>query len=169
MTTLRLKIRKQALDSLTAHVTKGFETPYKREVGGHLMGYRSKSGYVVSNAVPYNTPYSTRSAWGINQYYFRRKGLRIESKRLKWIGTYHSHVEIGRSASTGQSREDKEAHLFFDSPVDIIVRITKYRLRSPQACLFYHAIVESHVYYYDICGYIKDTQGKITMMTVGSA
>jgi len=162
----RLKISRQALSSLTSHVTKGFETRYKKEVGGHLLGYPVRNGFYVSNAIPYKTPYSTRSGWGINQYYFRRKGLRLETKRLKWIGTYHSHVEINRSASTGQSREDKEAHLFFDAPVDIIVRIATYGMRSPKVCLSYQTVLNSSAYYYDICGYVKDAQEKITMMTV---
>jgi len=166
MTTLCLKIGAQALNSLTAHAAKGFETQYKREVGGHLLGYRTKNGFYVSRAIPYNTPYSTRTGWGINQYYFRRKGLLLETKRLKWIGTYHSHVEIKRSASTGQSREDKEAHIFFDRPVDIIVRITNYRMNSPKICLSYKEILNSHVYFLDICGYVKDPQEKITMMRV---
>jgi proteasome lid subunit RPN8/RPN11 len=169
MTINRLKISKQALSSITAHVTRGFETPYKKEVGGHLLGYQEKTGLYVSRAIPYNTPYSTRTAWGTIQYYFRKKGLRLETKRLKWIGTYHSHVQINRSASTGQSKEDMEAHLFSDRPVDLIVRITNYRMRSPKICLSYKTIMDSHVYYYDICGYVKNLRDKINMMTVESA
>ena len=169
MTTHLLRISKQALSSITTHVTRGFETPYKKEVGGHLLGYQEKTGLYVSRAIPYNTPYSTRTAWGTIQYYFRKKGLRLETKRLKWIGTYHSHVQINRSASTGQSKEDMEAHLFSDRPVDLIVRITNYRMRSPKICLSYKTIMCSHVYYYDICGYVKDQQDTIAMMTVESA
>ena len=166
---LHLRIGSRALKSLTAHATKGFETLYKREVGGHLLGYRSKDGFYVSRAVPYNTPYTSRTAWGINQYNFRKKGLRLETERMKWIGTYHSHVEINRTASTGQSREDKEAHLFFEVPVDIIFRITTCRMRAPKVCLSYKNMRDSYVYYHDICGYVKDPQGKITMMTVDCA
>lgn len=169
MTTPRLKISRQALGSLTAHVRKGFETKYKKEVGGHLLGYRDKNGFYVGRAIPYNTPYSTRTGWGINQYHFRRKGLRLETKRLKWIGTYHSHVEIKRSACTGQSREDKEAHIFFDRPVDIIVRITNHRMRAPKICLSYEEMRDSHVYFFDICCFVKDPQEKITMMRVEQA
>jgi len=169
MTTHLLKISRQALDSLTSHVTKGFETHYKREVGGHLFGWRSKDGFYVIRAMPYNTPYSTRTGWGINYYNFRKKGLHLETKRMKWIGTYHSHVEINRSASTGQSREDIEAHIFFDVPVDVIVRITTYRMRSPKTCLSFKTIMDSRVYNYDICGYVKDPQGRISRMTVEHA
>ena len=169
MTMLHLRIGSRALNSLTAHATKGFETRYKREVGGHLLGYLSKDGFYVSRAVPYNTPYTSRTAWGINQYNFRKKGLRLETKKMKWIGTYHSHVEINRTASTGQSREDKEAHLFFEAPVDIILRITTYRMRAPKVCLSYKNERNSHVYYYCICGYVKDPQEKITRMTVECA
>ena len=169
MTTNLLRISKQALSSITAHVTKGFKTPYKKEVGGHLLGYKDKTGFYVSRAIPYNTPYSTRSAWGTIQYYFRKKGLRLETRRLKWIGTYHSHVEINGSASTGQSKEDMEAHLLSDRPVDVIVRITNYRMRSPKPCLSYKTSMDSHVYFYDICGYLKDHQDRIATMTVGSA
>lgn len=169
MTMLRLRIGRQALNSLTGHAAKGFETLYKREVGGHLLGYRIKDGFYVSRAVPYNTPYTSRTAWGINQYNFRKKGLSLETKKLKWIGTYHSHVEINRTGSTGQSREDKEAHLFFEAPVDIILRITTNRMRAPKVCLFYKNKLDSRVYYYDICGYAKDREEKITRMTVECA
>ncbi len=160
VTTNLLRISRQSLSSITAHVTKGFKTPYKKEVGGHLLGYPDKTGFYVSRAIPYNTPYSTRTGWGTNQYYFRKKGVRLETKRLKWIGTYHSHVEINRSASTGQSKEDIEAHLLSDRPVDVIVRITNYRMRSPKVCLSYKTIMDSHVYFYDICGYVKDLQDR---------
>ena len=164
-----LRISKQALSSITSHVTKGFEAPYKKEVGGHILGHQDKTGFYVSRAIPYNTPYSTRTAWGTNQYYFRKKGLRLETRRLKWIGTYHSHVEINRSASTGQSKEDIEAHLMSDRPVDVIVRITNYRIRSPKICLSYKSILDSHVYYYDVCGYVKDKKDRIVMITVEAA
>ncbi len=169
MTTLCLKISKQALSSINAHVAKGFKTPYKKEVGGHLLGYKDKTGFYVSRAIPYNTPYSTRSAWGTIQYYFRKKGLRLETRRLKWIGTYHSHVEINRSASTGQSKEDIEAHLLSDRPVDVIVRITNYKMRSPKLCLSYKTNMDSHVYFYDICGYVRGLQDRISIMTVETA
>ena len=164
-----LRISRKALSSLTGHVTRGFETPYKKEVGGHLLGYQETTGFYVSRAIPYNTPYRTRTGWGTNQYYFRKKGLSLETKRLKWIGTYHSHVEINRSASTGQSKEDIEAHLFSDRPVDAIIRITNYRMRSSKTCLSYLTPRDSHVYYYDICGYVKNQQDKIIIMTVTSA
>ena len=169
MAILRLKIGSYALSSLTAHAAKGLEALYKREVGGHLLGYQDKDGFYVSRAIPYNTPYASRTAWGINQYYFRKKGLRLQTKRLKWIGTYHSHVEINRAASTGQSGEDKEAHLFFEAPVDIIVRIATYRMRAPKVCLSYGNELDGHVYYYDICGYVKDPQEKIMRVTVECA
>ena len=165
----RLKISIQALKSLTVHVTKGFETPYKKEVGGHLLGYKDKTGFYISRAIPYNTPYGTRSAWGTNQYYFRKKGLSLETKKLKWIGTYHSHVEINRSASTGQSKEDIEAHQFSDRPIDLIVRITNYKMRSPKLCLSYKTNMDSHVYFYDICGYVKNQQDRISMMAIETA
>ena len=169
MTTNLLRISRQALSDITAHVTKGFKTPYKKEVGGHLLGYQDKTGFYVSKAIHYKTPYSSRTAWGTNQYYFRKKGLRLETKRLRWIGTYHSHVEINRSASTGQSKEDIEAHLFSDRPVDVIVRITNYKMRSPKLCLSYKTSMDGHVYFYDICGYVKNQQDRISMMAIETA
>jgi len=163
MSLLHLRISRQALNALIVHATKGFETHYKREVGGHLFGYLSKDGFYVSRAIPYKTPYSSRTGWGIKPYNFRRKGRSLETRRTKWIGTYHSHVEINRSASTGQSREDKEAHLFFEAPVDIVLRITTYKMRAPKVCLSYK---DNRAYYYDICGYVKDPQRRIRPMKV---
>lgn len=168
MTTPLLTISSQALNGLTSHVTKGFEKPYKKEAGGHLLGYQHKTGFYVSRAIPYNTPYSTRTGWGTNQYYFRKKGLSLETKRLKWIGTYHSHVQINRSGSTGQSKEDIEAHLLSERPIDVIIRITKVRMRSQKSCLSFTAITNSHFYFYDICGYVKDLRDRTTIMKVKS-
>ena len=169
MATPSLKISRHALGVLVCHAARGFEKQYKKEVGGHLLGYRKNNGFQVSRAIPYNTSYSTRSGWGTNPYYFRKKGLLLETKRLKWIGAYHSHVEIKRSASTGQSKEDKEAHIFFNLPVDIIVRITSRRMRSARGCLFHKTVRNSTVYYYDICGYIKDEQNRIRMTVLEHA
>ena len=160
-----LRISKHALRSLTGHARKGFGTPYKREVGGHLLGHRSKNGFYVSRAIPYNSRYSRRSGWGTVLYYFRKKGLALETERLKWIGTYHSHVEINRSASTGQSREDKEAQIFSDRPIEIIVRVTSRRMKLPETCISCSEVHDGRAYFFDICGYIKDPEGRIAMMT----
>ena len=160
-----LRISRQALCSLTGHARKGFETPYKREVGGHLLGHQSKDGFYVSRAIPYNTRYSRRSGWGTILYYFRKKGLGLETERLKWIGTYHSHVEINSSASTAQSTEDKEAQMISDRPIEIIVRVTTRRMKSPGTCISCREDHNSRAYFFDICGYIKDPLGRIAMMT----
>jgi hypothetical protein len=166
MTVPNLKLGKEALRIIIAHVTRGFETPYKKEVGGHLLGYSIQGGFFISRAIPYNSRYSTRSGWGTIQYYFRKKGLLLETKRLHWLGTYHSHVEIGRCASAGQSPEDKKAHLSSGRPVEMIVRITRHRMRSPKGCLGRKVMRGEASYFFDLCGYHKDQSDKIRKMTV---
>jgi proteasome lid subunit RPN8/RPN11 len=163
----KIKLSRQAVKFLMSDAQRGYEELYKREVGGHLLGYRLGKEFYVSKVIPYHTPLRTRSEWSPNTPNFERKGLKLETRRLKWIGTYHSHVEIGGSASTGQSPEDIESHLSSLCPIEIIIRIANCRLNSPKNCLSYFEIFEEGLtYFYDICGYLKDSTGEIRRVSV---
>lgn len=163
----RLRLSRRAVQSLIAHATKGYEELYKREVGGHLVGYREGRGFSVSRIIPYNTPYRTRSEWSPNPYHFEKKGRALETKHLKWIGIYHSHVEVAGTASTIQSPEDKISHLMSNRPIEIIIRIANYKMNSPKQCLSYSVnFREEGFYYYDICADMKDKDGRIGRIKV---
>jgi proteasome lid subunit RPN8/RPN11 len=156
----------QVLTDLITSVRKGYEAKGKREVGGHILGYRAKNGYRVKKVVPYNTSNAKRTFWGPDAAAFARKGRKIGSGRLKWIGVYHSHVEIRGSASTGQSDEDMEAHVYSGCPVELIVRVSNYGMNWPESCLSLVVPQNGYRYYYDICGHIADSRGRIRKMRV---
>ncbi len=115
---------RKAAEDIIRHAMKGYEITYKREVGGHLFGYGEGKVFYVGKVVPYNAARGSRTSWCVDPYSFARKGLRLETRRLKWIGAYHSHVEIRGTASTGQSREDTFAQIFSEHAVEIIIRVT---------------------------------------------
>jgi len=156
-----------AITSLVANARKGYEELYKREVGGFLLGNISGRLIHISKTMPYRTPNRTRSVWNPNVRNFEKRGLSIETKRLKWIGAYHSHVEIGGSASTGQSLIDRESHLVSSRPLEIIIRVTENRMKCPHRCLA-HADMQKDgtFYYFDICGYWKDRLGRIRKVRI---
>jgi hypothetical protein len=138
---------------------------HKREVGGHLLGFRDEDSFYISRAVAYWTPLSGRTWWGPNWDSFKRRGRQLETTRLRWIGVYHSHVEVKGTASTLQSGGDKKTHKFSTRPLEIIVRVTNYPKKWPEMCLSY----EKYGYYFDICGYVKDPREKIKRIKVVEA
>lgn len=181
---MRLRLSSRAIDTLIAHATEGYEIDYKEEVGGHLLGFRDGYGFYVGQAVPYRTrrPFASRTGWGPNSYYFEKKGDRLEKiTRLKWIGVYHSHVEVKGKASTKQSGEDKVVHNFSIRPLEIIVRVANFRMRTPKDCLpfdeYYDECDEENEYVsygekgysYDICGYVIDSRKRIKRIKVVKA
>lgn len=162
---MKLRLSSHAIDTLINHVTNGYETLHKKEVGGHLLGFRDKYGFFVSRVQLYNTPYAGRTWWSPNLHSLESKGRQLETTRLKWIGVYHSHVEIKGAASTKQSNKDKVEHIFSTRLLEIVVRVTNYPMNWPEICL----PVEKYGYWYDICGYVKDPKNKIKRIKVVEA
>lgn len=159
----KIILSKATLKVLVTHAKKGYESPYKREVGGHLFGYSTKDGFYVGKAIPYNTLYSSRSEWSPNQISFANKGKTLEkNQRLKWVGEYHSHNEISGRASTTLSTDDKKILRDALCTTLIIIRVSVYPMNWPRLCSSY----QYDNYYYDICGYVKDKKDKIKMVRV---
>lgn len=161
---IKLKLSIRSIRDLMDDARRGYEKPYKSEVGGHLLGYRKGNVYHIMKTVPYNTPHRSRTEWSPNFYYFEKKGLGLETARLRWLGTYHSHPEVGRSASTLQSPEDIVAQLFSPRPLEIIIRVSVYPRNWPESCLSFQEGGTN--YYYDICGYKQDRIGRISRIKV---
>jgi hypothetical protein len=58
---MRLSLSSPAIDTLIDHGTEGYEALHKKEVGGHLLGFREKDSFYLSKAVPYRTRLSGRT------------------------------------------------------------------------------------------------------------
>ncbi len=175
---MRLSLSNRVIDTFIEHARKGYNLNYKKEVGGHLLGFGDEGSFYVSRATPYHTPLRSRTWWGPNLRLFEERGRELETGRLKWIGVYHSHVEEKGKASTKQSGEDKVIHKFSTRPIEIVVRVANFRMRTPKCCLsldeYYDEYNEESEYFsynekgysYDICGYIIDSRGKIKKVKV---
>jgi len=153
------------MKSLTSHATKGYESSYKKEVGGFLLGQINGKGHYIREAVSYNTRNAARTYWSPNGWHMKRKGALLEQKTgYKWIGAYHSHPETAGHASTRQSAEDRESHISSDYPLEIIIGVTPSPMKSPASCF---TIQDSESgYYYAICAHIKDGENKIRRIKV---
>jgi proteasome lid subunit RPN8/RPN11 len=163
-----IKITAKAMKSLTAHAAKGYESSYKKEVGGFLLGQINGRGYYIREAISYNTRNAGRTYWSPNGSNMKRKGAILEQKTgYKLMGAYHSHPETAGHASTRQSEEDKESHISSDYLLDIIIRVTPSLMKSPAACLTVQYCETG--YYYDICGHIKGHDNKIRRIKVEEA
>lgn len=166
---ITVTLSKQALLSLIACAKKGYEELYKREVGGFLLGRIDGRMIHISKTVAYRTPNRSRSGWDPNVRNFEKKGISLETRSLNWIGAYHSHVEIGGSASTGQSTVDRASHLVSCRPLEVIVRVTENRKKCPRLCLtLADSDEDGGQYFFDVCGYWKDRYGRIRKVRMKS-
>jgi proteasome lid subunit RPN8/RPN11 len=161
----RIRITAEALTNLRLHAKQGYESSYKKEVGGFLLGEISNKNFMITQSIGYNTRNAGRTYWAPNEETMKRKGTALEKKTgLLWIGTYHSHPEIAGKASIRQSIEDRNSHISSNCLIELIVRIAPVPMHSPKSCL---AVQDSETgYYYTICGYIKDGINKISKILV---
>jgi proteasome lid subunit RPN8/RPN11 len=166
----RIRLFETAKNRLIEHSQKGYEAPYKKEVGGHLLGHYKNNIYSIYVAEPYNTHKRTRTSFVYDDYNFEKKARKLESElRLKWIGIYHSHNEINRRASTKQSSEDRETQIDSKAPIELIIRVSNYGMNWPRGCLAYKIPFKGYLYYFDICGYLRDMRGSIKKIKIVEA
>lgn len=163
----KIRLFVTAKDRLIEHSQKGYDVPYKKEVGGHLLGYYEKNIYHIYVAEPYNSRKRTRTSFDYDDNNFEKKARRLESElRLEWLGIYHSHIEIKHRASTKQSFEDKKSHIVSKVPIEIIIRVANYGMNWPRECLAYEVPIKDSLYYFDICGYLRDKRGGIKKIKI---
>ena len=162
---VKLILSKTAIDDLIEAAKKGYEAKWKKEAGGHLLGRRNGRDFYVRKAIIYNTPGGKRTSWAPNPDCYERKGRKLEETiGLRWIGTFHSHVEVNGSSSSRPSKEDRDEHRASPRPVEIIVNITNQGRKYSPKCLSYKLYDDG--YCCDIGGFIKDSRGIIKRIKV---
>jgi hypothetical protein len=114
------------LDDVCDHASRGYREPYKREVIGVVLGRVRRSGDVAClRAVPYATPFRTRTQCDPNPQALRRRARALAAATgLRWLGCYHSHPEERNSRAHALSREDRE--IFLDEPearIEVVVSV----------------------------------------------
>lgn len=164
---MKVLFSRRAVLELARHASRGYGELYKREVGGHLLGYLLRRDFYVGRAVPYNTPFRSRSGWSPDAASFERKGRMLETRRLRWIGIYHSHVEVAGSASTVQSAVDRQYHRMSQYPLEVIVRVANFRMKGSPRCLSISSReVDGAALHFDICADVKDAGDRIVRVKV---
>lgn len=156
---IRVNMGPAALETLIAHVRRGYEVPYKSEVGGHLLGFFSKDDGLIhiKQVVPYRTPCAARTYFAPNFEAFERKGKLLRQGQKRWVGVYHSHPETGGRASALPSPEDMKSHREASIPLEMVVRVTPYHMHSPRVSLS----ASCGSYFYDISCFVKDEENRI--------
>lgn len=106
---------------------EGFEAKLKRETYGFLYGtFTRERRLVVRRAVYYRGGKKTRSGvvfkdWPTIIRISRRRHELAGSLRLRFLGSFHSHVEIAGEVFRGLSDEDRDSFRF--DPMSVIEAI----------------------------------------------
>lgn len=116
------------LETLCDHARRGYCEPYKREVIGILLGRVRRSGEIaIARAVPYATPFRTRTKCDPHPQALRRRSRALAAASgLRFLGCYHSHPEEARSRAHALSAEDRE--IFLAEPaarIEVVVSVDR--------------------------------------------
>jgi len=118
-------LSKDVVYVLVGAAIQGYETSYKQERLGILLGRVHRNAAVVEHATLYRGGYRTRSAANVNADRFTRRVRQLSTKHKSvFLGTFHTHNEIGGTLSPAMSLEDRN-HLCDDPPhlVELIVAV----------------------------------------------
>ncbi|MHB1680768.1 MAG: hypothetical protein ACYCTB_09740 [bacterium] len=150
----KVKINKSNINILMEHAKAGYETLYKKEVGGILSGFIKNGDYVIIEVDEYNTPIAARTSWGPNLNNLLKKcGVLEKEYNCECLGFYHSHNETNEKVSAQQSEEDKNCHLESKYNLEIIISISNHKRNWSEKCLHYSD--DDNNYTYTICAYYK--------------
>lgn len=94
---------------------RGYETPHKQETFGFLHGSLTRARLlVVRQATPYRGGNRTRSGvsfpdWPSVRRVLDRRERLARRHRMRFLGGFHSHVEIGGQVFSGLSESDRRS------------------------------------------------------------
>jgi len=127
----------EAVREMCRLARKGYDTPLKRETYGHLFGtFTRDRRLVVRRACYYRGGVKTRTGVVFKDWPTTRRRKLAGSMRLRYLGAFHSHVEIAGEVFRGLSDEDRGSFRFDRmSLLEVVVSVWKgsdyYPERSP--------------------------------------
>jgi hypothetical protein len=130
----------------------GYETAHKEERLGILLGSIQDNTAVVKYARVYRGGDRTRTGAYVNSASFARR-VRELSGRLsaEFLGTFHTHNEVGGTISSELSSEDRD-HLCNDPPHSVELVVAIWRSNSPLRSSKQYIQVEAGPYRCRIAG-----------------
>lgn len=151
----KIVLSSEALAALISSATRGYDARYKKEVGGHLLGFFRRGGLYVSAVMHYRARNAKRTWLEVSLANFKRKGRKLSALTgLDWVGEYHSHND----GSTMLSLDDRKVFRNFSVPAMLVIRVSEAHLPRHEACFHYSDVTSG--YNYDISGYISDSGGR---------
>ena len=160
---MKIKVCKSVIEYICRHVDYGYEAPYKQERFGFLYGKQSRSGiYQVKDCHFYKGGIRKRTSVAfVMEDGFDRAMELAERKKLEWIGTYHSHVEIDGEIFFGLSEDDKSLKPF--PPVEFLIVVWPNDTNWKRGNLKKRFKVENRDYQYLFTGYVRKS-GNLVMI-----
>ena len=119
-------IEKRAIGDVCAWAKSGYETVKKAEVIGFLFGSISQSGSVhIKAARGYDGGQRTRTSVVVDSEAACRRRRALQRKLgIEFLGSFHSHVEIGGHHSCSLSPEDRREFLGdYEARVELLVAV----------------------------------------------
>ncbi len=120
----------QAVRELCCLARRGYETKFKRETFGFLYGtVTTERRLIVRRAFYYRGGEKSRSGvtfkdWSMIRRVIRRRKELSRNLRMRFLGNFHSHVEIAGEVFRGLSPEDRESfHYDQNALIETIVFI----------------------------------------------
>jgi hypothetical protein len=121
---MRVEITEKIAEYLCEQAGLGYESPYKQERIGFLFGAIDKGCIKITKAVAYKGGVRKRTGIDIYADNFDRRGHTLSVQlRKKWLGTYHTHVEVDDDIPIGISEDDIDAFADNESIVELIVSV----------------------------------------------
>jgi hypothetical protein len=132
MTPNRVTLSNNVAYVLVNAAIQGYEASYKQERLGILLGRIQRNVAIVERATLYRGGDRTRSAAIVNGDRFTKRVRQLSTKHDSlFLGTFHTHNEIGGTISSAMSLEDRN-HLCENPPhlVELIVAVWRSDLSS---------------------------------------
>lgn len=160
-------LRNNPLFELMHTAITGYETPYKQERFGFLLGHeRSGERIDILKAIPYRGGIRTRTMVEYDLDALVRRARELSRRhRMSWLGCYHTHVDSNGTIFHALSDEDRETFREMYEEIDSIriemtVNIHASRNRSRPASRTKTLIIhDDKDYRYLIKGYTMLREG----------
>lgn len=159
---MKIKACKSVIEYICRQAKYGYETPYKQERFGFLFGKESRSGiWRVTDCHLYKGGFRKRTGiYIVVENGFDRAMELSRMKKLAWIGTYHSHVEVKGEIFYGLSEDDRKAKPF--PPVELLAVVWPNDTNGKRGHLRKRIKVRDQDYQYLFTGYVRE-KGKLVM------
>ncbi len=104
----RIFLSESATEVIVRAAIQGYESPYKEERLGILLGQFSQGLAQVETAVIYQGGSRTRTEASVDPLKFEKRVCALQDDLgLRFLGSFHTHNEIAGSISSALSQADK--------------------------------------------------------------